>query len=752
MTLAMTGQSPDFMQNVSGLAAADVEAPWSRVEFAPLGAWVDKPVNPELVPAKEGVHLTHLLWERQVEVGTGRSFHATAIRLETDVAVQQESQWRLPFDPRTQRVTLHWLRVVRAGRSVDQLDRARMRLIQRETQLERLVIDGTWTLLTELEDVRPGDVLESAFSVETRHPIRGVGCEVFFEVPPQAVVGRYRLVVSLSGAGATPSWRASGDAPARTEHTHADGTCRWVWSGAQLTPRELEFNPPSPFLDHVWVQVSDLTNWDELAQMAAAAWSGASETGGLLSQTGFARPERVDAAEVNGLVERIQNDFRYFGVSLDAAGWIPVSPGLVARRRYGDGKDLVWLATCVLRAWGLSARPILVGTGLRGGLAHLLPMAGLLNHAVLEVEVEGHARWFDLTEKQQGGNFTGRAVGWFERGVAVEAVASALRSQPGERPTGSYALRETLLLDTTRDGISLVELRVRAEGWQADNLRRLRLGAGAEEFARNRETEALRRYGKVRRLGEVAWRDDRAANVCELVECFEIARAVYPDDRGQRACFDLPTSLVSQVLGSPGTQPRRGPWGQPFPSELRHEIEVRAASLMPGLAKRRRWAETEFAGQLDDYRRKGVWSKNVRFWVQTDAVSAERFTLYRKNFEDFIRETTGRIYLPWGLVRPHRPPAFGQLGPVDSSAKTLPLSAEPTARPLPTATPFPAGEDPKLARGVSSRRHHARTAPVLAASQPDRGAPVIIEALLRYGWILLALILLGLARGCSLPA
>lgn len=758
MTFVTMGQSRDMLQDAAGLATSDVEAPWSRVDFAPPAAWVELPVCNEAIAGKQGAHLTHLLWERQLEAGTGNSFHATAIRLETQFAVQHESQWTLAFHPRTQRVTLHWLRLVRNGRQIEQLDRAKVRLIQSETQLERLVIDGTWTLLSELEDVRIGDVLEVAFTLETRHPIRGAGCEIFFSVPPHATVGRYRLTVNLPAEGAIPAWRASGDAPERLEENRPDGARRWVWSGTQLSPRDPEPNQPLPFLDHIWVQVSDLSGWKELAQLTASVWAGVGEVSGLAGQPGFARPDRVDAAAVNGLVERIQNDFRYLSVALDAGDWIPATPVVIARRRYGDCKDLTWLATCVLRDWGLLARPILVGTALRGALAKLLPMAGLLNHAIIEVEVEGQVRWFDLTEKQQGGDFAGRAVGWFDRGVVIDAAAGGLRAQPGPKTKSVCTLRETLWLDTVRDGLSLVEQRVRAEGWQADELRRARFGLGAEEFAKSRETEALRRYGKVRRIGELAWRDDRAANVCELVECFEIARAVYPDKLGRQAVFDMPPSLIKQALALPDARARRGPWGLPFPCELRHEIEVRAASFMPGVARRRRWNETEFSATLDEYRKKGVWSKRVCFAAETDAVAPERITLYRRQFDEFLRATDGRIHLPWGLVRPHRPATFGQLAPVGASEPVSSARADSTTAQVLTAPAerqnarvITAEEDPKLARGVSSRRHHARAASVAAKPERDQGLAALGEALLRYGWIVIALVLLGLARGCSLP-
>lgn len=379
--------------------------PWERVLLAPPAAWVEAESYDRGVSCKEGSHLTHLLWTRQVEAESGVSYHATAVRLETPLAVQHESQWSLDLDARKGSLTLHWLRVVRGEARIDQLKRERMRLIQRETQLERHVIDGSWTLLIVLEDVRPGDVIEAAYSFEWAHPIRPDGCEALFVVPPQATVGRYRLTVCSAAARSELRWKASPDAPALREESLEDGRRRWVWEGAQLAPREAEPNQPSSFLDYTWVQVSDLAEWSELAKRVHEAWLARGGVEGLAEIPALAKPEQVDDAAIVAAVRHVQDAFRYLSINLETGGWIPSSPGEVARRRHGDCKDLAWLAATVLRGWGVTARPVLVGTGLRERVADLLPMAMVFNHAILEVERAGEARWFDLTARDQGGDF-----------------------------------------------------------------------------------------------------------------------------------------------------------------------------------------------------------------------------------------------------------------------------------------------------------------------------------------------------------
>lgn len=210
---------------------ADPSPPWSRISFGAPWPWVTETEFDRALPAKEGWHQTHLLWERQVDAEAETSFHRTAVRLETPLAVQHQSQWRLNLDPRIHHLTLHWLRVMRDGRAIDHLDRTRMRLIQRETQLDHLVIDGQWTLLVVLDDVRPGDVLEAAYSFTGRHPVRLEGCELFFAVPPNVVAGCFRLQVNFNTQRPGMKRLASADAPSHREETLGDGRTRWIWSG-----------------------------------------------------------------------------------------------------------------------------------------------------------------------------------------------------------------------------------------------------------------------------------------------------------------------------------------------------------------------------------------------------------------------------------------------------------------------------------------------------------------------------------------
>jgi transglutaminase-like putative cysteine protease len=635
-------------------------APWSRIVFGPPEPWIEPTIASGDVAKREGDHLTYLLWVRQTNAEVGKSFYASSVRLETQLAVQHQSQWRIDFDPRHQQLTVHWLRVVRSGRAIECLQRERMRLIQRETQLDHHVIDGCWTLLAVLDDVRPGDVLEAAYTFETRNPIRPGGCEEIFIVPAQMVVGSFRFSV-LSRPARSLAWKASADSPAREESRVAPELNRWSWTGSQLKPREAEPNQPSNYLDCIWIQVSDLAAWSELTARMAAVWECADPKGLAGVEPVSARPERVGEVEVTALIRKIQDEFRYLSVDLETGGWIPAPAAVVARRRYGDCKDLAWLAMVVLRSWGVRVRPILVGNALRRSVAMLLPMSRLFNHAVLEAEIAGKVRWFDLTLRFQGGGFTDMPVGWFGFGLPVDAAADRLSAQPGQYCPSRYLMRETFLIDTHKDSPSCVERRLRTEGWQADRLRSEVASHGSEEFRKVRLTMAEQRFGKARWRGELKWRDDREKNICELVEVFDIDGCIYSSVDDKRALFDVPPNIVVQSFGVPSDKPRRGPWDMPFPLEISHQITAKHRGMGPGLTLKRAWRNSAVTATLEEPRDVGEWSKTVRFVVNADEVPAEKIGEYAADLANFFQATGWRLYLPWKQARPEFPRGFGEL-------------------------------------------------------------------------------------------
>ena len=98
-------------QNPDTFAAAR-----EKLRVGPLPDWVF-PNQPDYgfapKPAKLPSPTTLLLWSVQTHSEHQTAHVHMAIRLETMQAVQEESQWRLEFEPQKEMVTVHWIKIRR---------------------------------------------------------------------------------------------------------------------------------------------------------------------------------------------------------------------------------------------------------------------------------------------------------------------------------------------------------------------------------------------------------------------------------------------------------------------------------------------------------------------------------------------------------------------------------------------------------------------------------------------------------------
>jgi len=107
-----------------------------------------------------------------------------------------------------------------------------------------------------------------------------------------------------------------------------------------------------------------------------------------------------------------------------------LAPGVVARRRFGDGKDLSFLLAHLLRRLGVPARLVLVNDMLRKSVANYCPPRACLIICWWNTAPAGN-RWVDATLKRQAA-FLDRWAAIMAR--ACHAGLSQLADPPRPRP------------------------------------------------------------------------------------------------------------------------------------------------------------------------------------------------------------------------------------------------------------------------------------------------------------------------------
>lgn len=568
-------------------------------------------------------------------------------RLDSLQAVQQASQWRLNFDPSTQRVFLHSIVIRRAAQEIEHADIARLRFFRRETQMENLVLDGSWTAVLLLEDVRAGDVLDVSYTVRTVPRYLEQRYSLFAEIPTFAAVRAFHL--SIRFPKDVMKW-TGGDGTFQPNIEQVGEDLRWSWTVEHLQSIEAEPGVPSWHLASRWVHVSSYCSWQEIASGIAELWRRQPQYPELtsLARQLLDQSSSIPAA-IRRAIEFIQDDIRYLSVNEDFGGQIPASPDVVMKRRYGDCKDKALLLAELLKEMGIEATPVLVNTRLRGAITNFLPSPNVFNHAVVRYRIEDQYRWVDATASLQGGDALSRASIQCEAGLPLDTETIELEKiDSGNGRDSSYKLEETLHLDTASQQ-AILAVKCVATGVNADELRRSFILEGVETVAKRREQFYRQLFPNISRVDELQWADDRPANRVAFAENFRVENSFARGSNPKACVFAYRTHLLQSLLALPSSPDRKLPFALPRQGIFEHFIEMRSPTMARGDAGRIKRNGRAFDFHLQRRKSPGMWIWEYYLQIREDAVRPEDYDRHRRSLEEIWPSTGISVTLPIGI-------------------------------------------------------------------------------------------------------
>ncbi len=258
------------------LVATSAVATIPEVSHEPAPSWVERlqlPAEGEIPQAelRDGVYI--LLFERQTRVTTNvvEMFDRFARRIVAQPGVDAASQITIDFDPTYQELVIHSVRIRRGDEDLDALDPSALKLLQRETDLEYGVYDGTFTATLFLEDVRVGDIVDYSFTIRGQNPVfdgRYLGHVWSASRHPYRHL-RFRLLWPTSrslyfknhGPVEPPASRDLGD---YTEY---------VWELKNTKPVIPESDLPDWYYWYPWTQLSEFEDWASVAAWGASVFA-----------------------------------------------------------------------------------------------------------------------------------------------------------------------------------------------------------------------------------------------------------------------------------------------------------------------------------------------------------------------------------------------------------------------------------------------------------------------------------------------
>ncbi|MFN7695825.1 MAG: DUF3857 domain-containing protein [Burkholderiales bacterium] len=554
------------------------------------------------------------------------------------------SQPQIRFNPAFQSVVIHHAAVLRNGVRSERLPDARIEPLRREQRLEQQVIDGQDTLLVVLNDVRIGDAVELAYSLQGENPIFegriSGGMQLAWSTPVDLL--HHRWVLAAGRPVATKSLATTVEPERFAQGGH--DVLRVVRH--QVPAVAVEQGTPSWFKVYPGISISEYRSWSEVDAWAQRLLAlPASTPPELVAKAAELRATGLtDAALLSETLRFVQDEIRYFSVSLGESSHRPKPPQQTLAERLGDCKDKVVLFNTLLRELGFAARPALVSIQRNRGLENHLPAPDSFDHVITRVELHGKTWFLDPTVHGQGLQLEGR--GQYPHGMALVVGAGDALTAVAAPPASLSRLEFEQVFDLATPGRPTgFETRMIAHGFLAERWRAALAANGLAPMAQALAGGHARMLPSLQPKGQAQVEDDRSANRLVLRQQFELPEF----GQYRRGFLEIETLAVEMldVLSGPSETQRRTPFMVDQPLLVEHRIQI--ATPLPMKFSQQSPLEVvdrqfRFSARLEP-QGKGV-SFSRRYERREDQVLPADLAAWREKIMQARNATSGRLRVP----------------------------------------------------------------------------------------------------------
>ena len=363
-------------------------------------AWV-KPLEVTAPPIGDsGAPIRILLQDRQLNFSPegDSEFVDQVVQVRTPQGLAALGSVTLAWNPDTDTITVHRVRIIRAGQPIDILARQTFTVIRREANLERAMVDGVLTATLQTEGLQVGDLVEIAYTTTHLDPVLKGRSERETALP-FAKADRMRIRASWDAARPL-QWRAGRglDAPKVTRNA---GRVELLVDLRDTDVPKFPSNAPPRYLPLRELSFSQFNSWSEVSSLMAPYFERASTLGPnspLKAEVARIRATSIDPkVQAAAALSLVEDKVRYLALVLNLGGYIPAEADQTWERRYGDCKAKTALLMALLRELGIEAEAALVHSTRGDGLDTRLPAMSAFDHVIVRTVIGGQVYWLDGT-------------------------------------------------------------------------------------------------------------------------------------------------------------------------------------------------------------------------------------------------------------------------------------------------------------------------------------------------------------------
>ena len=391
----------------------------SPAPAAPLGAPVPPPpslrfgaapkwVKPAAIPPAPindggGGEVQVLLSDSQSFLGPDgdETYNHSAVKILNESGLAALGTLQQSWNPETDLLTLHALKIVREGHVIDVLrDGAAVTVLRREANLEKAALDGRLTATLQIEDLRVGDILEKEGTLRHRDPAMGGFSQYDDGVTPRLAIVHARIRV-LWPDDKDLHWRVTPGLPTPVIKRD-DGVSELLIDLHDVHGPVPPNGAPGRYRYRARLEVTQFASWRQAAAVMAPLYLTA-------ARLPASSPLRLEVAAIEHAAsspeERtslalalVQRKVRYQFVGLNDGGYVPASADETWARRYGDCKGKTVLLLALLHELGVEAEPVLVSSAQGDGMNERLPELAYFDHVLVRARLGETFVWLDGTK------------------------------------------------------------------------------------------------------------------------------------------------------------------------------------------------------------------------------------------------------------------------------------------------------------------------------------------------------------------
>ncbi|WP_226642250.1 DUF3857 domain-containing transglutaminase family protein [Microbulbifer variabilis] len=485
--------------------------------------------------------------------------------------VSEIAELNFSFYPAFQKLLVHDISVQRNGERLDRLQKDGFKLFQSEQELSNKLYSEQWNALYILEDIRPGDIISYAYTIEGSNPIfaRSDFGRLYLSWP-QAVDRRFVKISSDKKLNYRFNHR---EYPVHKTQQQADYAYTLDLRDVAGVPMESEYPYWHDPLNYI--QYSSYDNWGQVNNWALELYQvDRSLPEALKKKLDNWRAQLGLEAAVSKAIEYVQEDIRYFGIELGINSHQPRTPRETLEKRYGDCKDKALLLTSMLAHLGVQSYPALVSSSRGRDIGEDIPSPETFNHVINLIELNDQEYWVDATASGQGIDIKNKGFFDYELALPIARQTRALKAvEPSSEQVASYNARieEQYDIDAAENR---AELRVRSHfsHLKAEQVRQFFLSADSEQIKSSYTNFIASYYPGVSGDPEVTYKDSLQENQLDVSEHYQISD--FAQLSSARKIFSLYGSALVPYLSKPQRPIRQSPLVLTHPVDVQQSATV----------------------------------------------------------------------------------------------------------------------------------------------------------------------------------